>query len=419
MGGSLAAEKIAWVQRALGVSIPQGMPEGTPARRDSAYGTLGDMLSASGVTLGFDAGADGGAPGGPPDAGVPTPDGGTPDAPPPDPNKQEEDAKKVLAAMQDWKNREARITITYEMDPLLKTYKNALKAFNDAVKLSSQKNDSSFALNAMGGVETALAAMETVAKELPKKQKAATDAGDRLDRMSDDAIAKMKPEDKAALVKQMLGAGKPSGKLREMQKKLYRDTEVDADFRKDDQKRQDKVAATLKGDKELARERASWGGLDKEGLRKALGRIVAAQSKEYGISPARIIFYPDEEKPVTRNLGRILGYFGGEDGMLHINLDPTAGIKDFNKTIVVVLHENMHHYQAELVKMLEANTLKATDPRYKQALLFQVNRLAPGGYIDPDESTDKGKAGRDYAAQPVERSAFETGNNTAAKVTAG
>ena len=53
----------------------------------------------------------------------------------------------------------------------------------------------------------------------------------------------------------------------------------------------------------------------------------------------------------------------------------------------------------------------------QQALLFQVNRLAPGGYIDPDESADKGKAGRDYKAQPTERSAFETGSDTAKKVT--
>jgi len=81
--------------------------------------------------------------------------------------------------------------------------------------------------------------------DLPKKQKVATDAGDKVDKLSDADVAKLKPEDKAKLVKAMLGAGKPTGKLRDAQKKIYRNTDVDPDYRKDDQARQDKVTAAL------------------------------------------------------------------------------------------------------------------------------------------------------------------------------
>ncbi len=45
--------------------------------------------------------------------------------------------------------------------------------------------------------------------------------------------------------------------------------------------------------------------------------------------------------------------------------------------------------------------------------MFEVNKLDPGGYIDFKEGD------ANYNAQPVERSAFETGTATAEKVMAG
>jgi hypothetical protein len=87
-----------------------------------------------------------------------------------------------------------------------------------------------------------------------------------------------------------------------------------------------------------------------------------------------------------------------------------AWADDFKETIDTILHENMHHYQDELVKMLHEGSLKSSDPRYDQALMFEVNKLDPGGYIEPKEGD------ADYRAQPVERSAYETGTATVGKV---
>jgi hypothetical protein len=405
---TLTTEQVAWIQNVLGMDISSaagaaGLADaGQPALAgvfDSLQVSIQGLLVSPGEGLQFDVKPDGGAP-------------------PPDPKKLEADAKKVLAAMQDWKDRVAKITMTYEMTKLAEAHDKAVKDFLAKLKDGVAKNDLADAIKAMAGVEKALKALEATAKDLPKKQKAATDASDKIDKMSEADVAKLKPEDKAKLVKTMLAAGKPTGKVRDAQKKIY-NTDLDPDFRKDDEARQDKMVADLKGDKELAEARGKWSELykDKEALRKALGRVVAAQSKEYGISPPAIVFFPDEEPAVTKANGVVLGFFNPADGKLHVNLDPKAGITDFTTSIHIVLHENMHHYQQELVKLLAAGKLKSSDPRYKQALMFEVNSLEPGGYIDPDESSDKAKGVADYQNQPLERGAeFSGGPKTAEKV---
>jgi hypothetical protein len=392
---SSTTEKIAWLRK-LGVDLPA--PDltdgGGPATTDFVESL---HASAEGLLAGLDGGINFDL---------------KPSGSPSDAKKLEADAKKIEAAANDWKDRLAKITLTYETAATAEAYNKAAKAFVTALQAGVAKKDLADAVKAMAGVEKALKALEarTKALDLPKKQKDATDTGDKIDKMSDADVAKLKPEDKAKLVKAMLGAGKPTGKVRDAQKKIYRNTDVDADYRKDDEARQDKVTAALKGDKDLAEARGKWDKLDKEGLRKALGKIVAVQSKAYGISPPSIVFFPDEEPAVTKGAGVVLGYFNPADGKLHINRDPAAGIKDFTTTIETVLHENMHHYQTELVKLLAAGKLKSSDPRYKQALMFQVNGLEPGGYVDPDEGVT------DYQKQPLERSAEETGTKTAGKI---
>jgi hypothetical protein len=326
------------------------------------------------------------------------------------------DLKSVTDAQKGFISRYHRVVVTYEMQATYEPFRKALDILTHAVFVGIKKHDLSDAVNAIPAVETTLKALEqdaeARAKDLPQKQKAAADAGDKIDKMSDDDISKMKPGDKAALVKQILGAGKPTGKLRDAQKKLFRNTDIDPKFRDDDRVRQDKVAADLKDDKELSEARGKWGSLDKDGLRRALTIVVAAQSKEYGIPPPLIVFFPDEEEPnLSPTADPTGGFFSSKDGKLHINTGVKA-FKDFKETIDTVLHENMHHYQDELVNMLRDGSLKSSDPRRDQALMFEVNNLDPGGYIDAAES------GADYRVQPVERSAYETGTATVGKVIA-
>lgn len=324
------------------------------------------------------------------------------------------DVDKVVKALDDFKKRNDAIVVTYEMEAVNAPYRAAIKTFSNATKAGLRKQDLSAAVAAIPAADTALKAVEAEAakqaRDLPERKKAAAAAADKIDKMSDDDLRKLSNVDKAGLVKQILRAGKPTNKPRDAQKKLYRDTPIDPDFDKDDKARQDKVAADLKDDKELSDARGKWGSLDKDGLRKALGKIVAAQCKEYGIPVTPIVFFPDEEEGVTSTAGVVAGFYDPDDGKLHMNMDPASGIKDFTETITTVLHENMHHYQDELVKMLRSGKLDSKDPRYKQALIFEVNELQPGGYIPGDEGV------ADYQAQPLERAAEGTGVSTAKKV---
>jgi hypothetical protein len=228
--------------------------------------------------------------------------------------------------------------------------------------------------------------------------------------MSDADIAKLKPAEKASLIKEILGGGKPTGKLRDAQKRLYRDTDLDPAFRKVDQERQQKIADSLKGDQELAKSRANWDRADAAEIKKTLSRVVAAQCKVLGIDPPEIVTFSEAKDKHGPGTGVVEGFFNPADGKLHINVHPDSSIKDFTETIDTALHENAHNYQHQLVEQLKAGKLKEGDPLYDQALLFEANELEPGGYIEPGE----GQAS--YEKQPMERHSWETGAATAAKV---
>lgn len=319
-------------------------------------------------------------------------------------DKTADDMKKVVDAVAKWQPRIDAITVTYDVFPQAQALGKAVKPFQDAANAGNFAG----AVKHIDAVEKALAALEKAAKavNLPDRQKKATAAGDKIDKMTDADIAKMKPADKAALVKEMLGAGKPSGKVRDAQIRLYNHTEIDPEFRKVDEKRQQAVADKLKDDKELGEARKNWPTLSEADLKKALTKMVKAQSEVYGIPTPEIVFF----STAADANGVVEGFFDPDDGKLHINTHADSTIKDFTATVNTAMHENAHHYQQELVKQLEANKLKKGDPLYEQALLFQANSIEPGGYIEPDEGQTN------YQNQPLERVSWETGPATARKV---
>ncbi|HEX5325411.1 MAG TPA: hypothetical protein VFW75_01960 [Acetobacteraceae bacterium] len=317
------------------------------------------------------------------------------------------DQEKVEAAVADWNTRLGAITITYDSDTQAKAFGKAAKEFQDLADAGKFAD----AAKHIAAVEKALVALEKAAKavNLPERQKKATAAGDKIDKMSDDDIGKMSAADKAALVKEMLGAGQPTGKIRDAQRKLYRDTDLDPDFRKVEQKHQQAVADELKGDKELAEARKNWATATPDDITKALTKVVKAQSKVLGITPPKIVVIPPKDSKTPD--GHIIeGFFDPSDGMLHINMLPESSIHDFTEALDTVLHENAHNWQHQLVAQLHAGKLKKGDPLYNQALMFEANSIEPGGYIEPDESVS------DYQKQPLERHSWETGPATAGKV---
>jgi hypothetical protein len=318
------------------------------------------------------------------------------------------DAKTATAAVAGWNKRIAAITITYEVAAASAALNKAVAPFNAA----TEANDFTEAVKHIAAVEAALKALEAAAKavDLPTKKKAAAVAGDKIDKMSDADIAKLKPAEKASIIKEMLGGGKPTGKLRDAQMRLYRDTDLDPAFRKVDQERQKKIADSLKGDPDLVKARANWDKADAAEIKKTLSRVVAAQCKVLGIDPPEIVTYSEAKDKHGPGTGVVEGFFDPADGKLHINVHPDSSIKDFTETIDTALHENAHNYQHQLVEQLKAGKLKEGDPLYNQALLFEANELEPGGYIDPGEGQQS------YEKQPMERHSWETGAATAAKV---
>jgi hypothetical protein len=158
---------------------------------------------------------------------------------------------------------------------------------------------------------------------------------------------------------------------------LYFHTPLDPNFEKADKKRQQETADKLKGDKDLLSARKKWSKLDakskkdEEQMQHTLQKIADAQSDTFGIGHV-----PVEGDPKNVLKGEV-ARFDEDAGKIYVDLQH-KGLNDFARAIEVVLRENAHHWQHELVKALESGKLKSTDPLFNEARLFQANEPEPG-----------------------------------------
>jgi hypothetical protein len=242
------------------------------------------------------------------------------------------------------------------------------------------------------------------------KAKQVSDAADKVNKLSDDDLKKISAADKAKLLKDLQANGKPSGDARQAQMKVLRDTQLDPAFKKKEDERGDKIAAALKGDKELEKARANWDKLSADDKVKALKKIVAAQSAQYGMPAPEIV--TEDKAPYTAADGSSHienGHFDPGDGKLHLNTNAASKMKNFASSLDLVLHENGHNYQAKLIKDLNDGKLKPGDPEYTEAQIFAAND-GGSGYIPPKEDYTT------YVKQPKENHSRTIGAETSQKI---
>jgi hypothetical protein len=308
-----------------------------------------------------------------------------------------------------------------ELEPLLSCYDGAKELF-DRGDFKGVLDMKAKLEGALDKLRKASAAFETTK---PQKRKTAAATADTIAKMPEADIKKLRPAAEADLVKKMLAAGAPDKAVRDAQKRLYASTDLDPAFVKADQGRQQQIADALKGDKELKAAEQNWNKLakskkpkDETTVRRTLEKIIAIQSKVYGIPPPKLELIADEEDAAkhTNSGGRrtavVVGaYEPSKKNVVQVNLHPNNKTPDFKEAIKTVLHENAHRFQQDLVDRLGAKKLKPGDPDFDQALLFEANKLNLGGYLNGEivgEAT--------YKTQPVEKAAYMTAEDTAARI---
>jgi hypothetical protein len=222
---------------------------------------------------------------------------------------------------------------------------------------------------------------------------AAAAAATKVAGMTDADVGKLSATDKVALLRDIEAIGKPTGELRKAQIKIFRNMQLDPDFKKKEGERADKVADEVKDDGDVKASANDWASRSADQKIKALKRIMEAQCKQLGIPTPPIVAY--DKAPSGGNVED--GNYDPSDGKMHFNTNAGAN-KTFNDAVDTVVHETSHAYQHYLVKQLQDGKFKVGDPNYDQAQMFAAND-ADQDYIQPDEDMAA------YVAQPEENHA--------------
>ncbi len=258
-----------------------------------------------------------------------------------------------------------------------------------------------------GAIEDGAKTLWDGAKDLvgvgPKSEKANA-ASKKITDMSEDDLKKMSFDDKKQMLEDLEGNGTPSGDARKAQMKLFRNTELDGDFKNKEADRADKVADQLKDDPDLKKATTDWGSRNDDQKVAALRKVLEAQSKQLGIPVPKIVVDHD---PAEADGSITNGQYG--DGVLHLNLDPASKVgRSFKTAIDTTVHEMSHAYQEDMVKRLDDGKIKPGDTEYKQAQMFKLNQ--GGNYIQPTEDY------KSYHDQPEENHSRTTGPDYSEKI---
>lgn len=232
-------------------------------------------------------------------------------------------------------------------------------------------------------------------------------ANDAINEVEQDKLEGLSVDKQIELLGKLQGGSVESRKARQVaMAKLYEVMPLRPEFSNKEKKKRGKVLNALSDDPKIAEYReqwSQWSELGDEGKKQkeaALKYILAAQSKLMGIQKIPEIVFITKGKVSTDDSERFdQGSFGFEDRTLEINDHPDSDFsKSFDKSLVTMLHENTHNFQAELVDKLLDGTLteKVDKEYYQQAMLFLMNQRA--GYLVTPEG---------YETQPTERQAYE------------
>lgn len=196
---------------------------------------------------------------------------------------------------------------------------------------------------------------------------------------------------------------------RQREFKLLRSMELDPAFVKADEEGKQALVDRMRANPEMKDAAKNWNGkppLDTGKRIAALRFAVETQCAIFGIDVPHIKTFcsPPDESGINN------GYHDAASGSIYVNVHPLAALDKFERALDLVIHENAHNYQSELIRRLEAGELKPGDPLHDQAMMFAANYKL---YIAPEEAFASEKSLGSYEDQPMERHSFKTGPDVA------
>ncbi|HMF10723.1 MAG TPA: hypothetical protein VKE94_00405, partial [Gemmataceae bacterium] len=255
--------------------------------------------------------------------------------------------------------------------------------------------------------------------EKSNKRTAAQDAIN-TGQLSQFQLESLTPDEQIKLMKSVrVGGDMNFGPLRAAQIKIYGAMKLDQKFLAEDAKGRKKMIEKLLEEKKdlLLEAKSNWNKKPANDEEKAnlldqkrqfLEEIVKAQCKAFGYDfPILPILFKDEPKVLDN------GSYSWATNKITLNMNSVA-LNDFESALDLVIHENFHNYQRQLVARLhlpdsDEKKIKPTDPLYDQARCFELNHggTTPGAYVKSGE----GQAA--YMKQPKEEHSWYAGPKTA------
>lgn len=244
-------------------------------------------------------------------------------------------------------------------------------------------------------------------------------AREAINALSDIQLEALAPDEQIKLMKSLRVSDRMGeDPYREAQRKLYNTMKLDEAFLQDESQKRQQMTDKLLAEKQelLLQAKSTWNKQPQdskerkallEQKRKVLEEIVRAQCEAFGFDPPKKIEFVDEPDVLDN------GAFQPDSKEISLNTNSVA-LNDFESAIDLIVHENHHNFQDQLVARLnlpenDPKKIKAPpppNPLYQQALLFALND-EPSGYVTPDEGQEN------YEKQPMEEHSWYSGPKTA------
>ena len=199
-----------------------------------------------------------------------------------------------------------------------------------------------------------------------------------------------------------------------MQAALFDAMKLDKKFKRAETKLREAYEAELYNDPELEQAIKNWDATDATGApvvdaatkKEMIRRAISTQSKAYGIDVPELDWdasHPWGAADFSAETNRITINPSTLQGAVAHTCDPSAPTKFSagSESIALVLHENAHNFQDELVKKYLRGEIGKDDPMYEQAELFAYN--VDDGYLELGGNCNRFDL---YSQQPSERHSY-------------
>ena len=310
-------------------------------------------------------------------------------------------------------NEELLLYRLYRTNLATGDYRTALEQWK---KLSDIRADLEIRVNA-SDAEAAPKAAEVV-----KKIRKLAGGGDltKLSQSKNDKLVKKLeklPQKKLRRMwKDLLTPSTPLGPQEQViQAALFDAMKLDKEFKQAEAKLREEYETKLSNDPELQQAIEDWDTVDprnnplvdEQTKKEMIQRAISAQSEAYGIDVPEINWdanyawgkadFSADTNQITINPDSLHGAIG------HTHSDEVEKFMPGNNAIPLMLHENAHNFQDELVKKYLRGELSKDDPMYEQAELFAFNY--DDGYLELGHNSDEHHF-EDYSQQASERHSY-------------